>query len=116
MAYTFKKLTLDEMKKYIEDNAPQDKAWFKSVAFETRTKKKAVKQYDADGKPIMKDSKKKDGKQYQATKMVDVSGGETKPVLNLLKAKREFCKRYMPDILPVKKKKESVAKEIFENW
>lgn len=113
--YEYKTLTLDQMKKYIEENAPQDKAWFKSIAFETRKKKHAVKQVDGEGNPIMKESKKNKGKQYQATKMVDVEGGAEKPVLNLLKAKRAFCERYMPDIIPQPKEK-SVAEEIFENW
>lgn len=113
--YVYKTLTLEQMKKYIEENAPQDKAWFKSVAFETRKKKQAVKQFDADGKPVMKESKKKKGTQYQATKMVVVENGSEKPVLNLLKAKKAFCKRYMPNILP-KAKKKSIAEEILENW
>lgn len=30
----FKKISLDFMIEYIENNAPQDKAWFKSVAFD----------------------------------------------------------------------------------
>lgn len=114
MAYDFKKLTLDEMKDYIEKNAPADKAWFKSVAFEERVQKQAVKQFDADGNPIMKVGK--DGKMQQVVKMEEVKGGKKAMVFNLLKAKKEFCQRYMPEIIPVAKQKKSTASYILENW
>jgi len=39
-----------------------------------------------------------------------------KKVYNHLKAKKAFCERYMPDIIPVKKEKEPKASEILENW
>lgn len=32
----YKKLTFDEMVKFIEESAPEDKAWFKGVAFQTK--------------------------------------------------------------------------------
>lgn len=36
--WNFKKITAEDMKKYIEEKAPQDKAWFKSVAFNEKGK------------------------------------------------------------------------------
>lgn len=69
--FDYKKLTLAEMMDYISDNAPEDKAWFKSIAL------------NEEGK-------------YQH-----------------LVAKREFCKRYMPEIIPVPKPKKS---DILADW
>ena len=42
-ADSFKKITLDEMCDFIEKNFPEDKAWFKQVAYE-----------DKNGKPLAK--------------------------------------------------------------
>lgn len=36
--FEFKKITLQDMKEYIEENAPQDKAWFKKEAFDDKGK------------------------------------------------------------------------------
>lgn len=36
--YKYKQLTTEQMKEYIEKNAPADKAWFKSVAFDENGK------------------------------------------------------------------------------
>jgi hypothetical protein len=114
MAYEFKTLTLEQMVDYIEKNAPQDKRWFKEVAFEMRGKKEAVPQFDKDGNPIMKADK--NGKAKQVVKMVEVEGSEKKPVFNLLKAKYAFCERYMKEIIPVAKNKKSLANDILANW
>ena len=134
MAYDFKKLNLEQMVEYITKNAPEDKAWFKSVAFETRTQKKAVKQFDASGKPIIKIGKDgkhrqadlnnglaaikigKDGKPRQAVKMEEVKGGEKKEVFNLLAAKYAFANRYMPEIIPVAQEKKPKASSILADW
>ena len=32
--FEFKKITLDDMKAYIDKNAPKDKEWFKSIAID----------------------------------------------------------------------------------
>ena len=32
-AESYRKITLDEMVEFIEENYPEDKAWFKSIAF-----------------------------------------------------------------------------------
>ena len=39
-----------------------------------------------------------------------------KKVYNHLKAKKAFCERYMPEIIPVAKEKAPKASEILENW
>lgn len=36
--WIFKKITAEDMKEYIDKNAPADKAWFKSVAFDENGK------------------------------------------------------------------------------
>ena len=87
MKYNYKKITLEDMKNYIEENAPQDKDWFKTVAItETEVKNK------------------KTGKtSYKQT-------------YNHFKAREEFCKRYMPEIIPVAKEKEPTKADILANW
>lgn len=37
-------------------------------------------------------------------------------VYNHLKAKKAFCKRYMPEIIPVAKPKAPKASELLANW
>lgn len=85
--YNFNKLTFEEMKEYIEKNAPNDKAWFKKEATGTRQIK------DKDG---------------NVTKTIKV--------YSHLKAKRAFCERYMPEIIPVAKPKKENVTKILEEW
>lgn len=63
-----------DMVKYIEENKPNDKAWFKSVA------------YDSKGK------------------------------YSHFKARKAFCEKYMPEIIPVAKPKAPKASAMLENW
>lgn len=79
--YDYKTIKLEEMVDYIEKNAPQDKAWFKKIAYADR--------------------KTKEG---------------TKKVYNHLKAKKAFCEKYMPEIIPVAKEPEPKASDILLNW
>lgn len=44
-AESFKKISLDEMCDFIEKNYPEDKAWFKKVAYEDKDGN-AVKKYN----------------------------------------------------------------------
>ena len=69
----FRKITLDDMVQYIEQNAPKDKAWFKTVAF-------------VNGK------------------------------YNHLRAKKEFCTKYMPEIIPVRKEKAPNKSDVLKEW
>lgn len=39
----FKKITLEEMMDFIEENYPEDKAWFKKVAFQNKNGEKTEK-------------------------------------------------------------------------
>ena len=41
---------------------------------------------------------------------------KTRPVYNHFKAREEFCKKYMPEIIPVAKKKQPSKAEILANW
>ena len=123
--WEFKKITLPEMMKYIEINAPQDKAWFKSVAFDMRKTKKAIDKIGDDGKPVYKQAKDKNGnykfnadgtpKMVKAREYVEVEDSTAKPVFNLLKAKRAFCARYMADILPKESTKTKASDDLL-NW
>lgn len=74
--YKYKTLKFEDMADYIEENAPQDKQWFMKASMK------------------LMPEKEKDG----TTKMVEK--------YNHLQAKREFCKKYMPEILPKKKNEE----------
>lgn len=110
---SYKEIELKDMYNYILEKAPNDKAWFKSIAFVERPEKQAVKLFNEDGSPKMVTTK--DGKQKQATRLEVKPNGEKKLVFNLLKAKKEFCQRYMPELLP-KKKVQSLVDEIRLNW
>lgn len=72
--WMYRKIKLDDMIEYIETNAPQDKTWFKSIAFDEKGK-------------------------YQH-----------------LKAVKEFCDRYMPDIVPKGKPKAPNKSEKLKDW
>ena len=122
----FNKITAEYMKAYIEANAPEDKAWFVSVAFETRKEKKAVDVLDENGNPVYKQAKDKNGNlrfdadgkpvMRKAKKYVEKADGAESRVFNLLKAKRAFCARYMPELLPVAKEKKATAADMFAGW
>ena len=85
--YNYNTLSFEEMKEYIETKAPQDKAWFKENAYGER-------------------------------KIKDKEGNVKKTIQTYshLKAKRAFCERYMPEIIPVAKPKKEKVTQILENW
>lgn len=123
--WEFKKITLPMMMEYIEKNAPADKAWFKSVAFDMRKTKKAIDKVDGNGNPIYKQAKDKNGnykfnadgtpKMIKAREYIEVEDSTAKPVFNLLKAKRAFCAKYMADILPKETPKTKASDDLL-NW
>ena len=88
--YDYKTLTVDEMIDYIVNKAPQDKAWFKSKAYD-----------------VVKD---KNGE------VVKDENGKNKLRYSHLKAKRAFCERYMPEIIPVAKEKKKNKTDILKDW
>ena len=124
MAVDFKHIDIDFMADYIEKNAPQDKAWFKSVSYVMRKKKKAIDKME-NGKPVYKQAKDKNGnlkfnpdgspKMIKAKEYIEIEDSEAKPVFNLLKAKIAFCERYMPDLLPTPEEKKKATDRI-ANW
>lgn len=69
----YETMKFEDMKAYIEENAPNDKEWFKSVA-------------------IVKGS------------------------YSHFKARKAFCEKYMPEIIPVAKAKEPTKADILANW
>ena len=78
---TYRKLTIEYMIRYIDENVPNDKEWFKSVALVDRTDK----------------------------------NGNTKKVCDMFRAKKAFCERYMPELLPKHTGKVS-ATEMLLKW
>ena len=88
--YDYKTLSFKEMAEYIEKNKPQDKAWFKSVAFDVVKDREGNIVLDKDGKDKLKYSH--------------------------LRAKREFCERYMPEIIPTAKEKKQNVSDILKDW
>lgn len=125
MAVDFKHIDTPFMREYIETNAPQDKAWFKGVAYDMRKKKKAIDKIDKDGKPIYKQAKDKYGnfkfnedgspKMIKAKEYIEIEDSTAEPVYNLLKAKMAFCERYMPGLLPEKTAQEK-ASDFLKDW
>ena len=125
MAVDFKHIDTKFMREYIETNAPQDKAWFKSVSMDMRKKKKAVDKVDADGKPIYKQAKDKNGnfkfnrdgspKMIKSKTYIEIEDSKAEPVYNLLKAKIAFCEKYMPDVLPNPDDK-TKASDFLKDW
>ena len=85
--FDYDTITFEQMKEYIEKNAPKDKAWFKKQAI---------------GKRKIKD---KDG---NVKKVIET--------YNHLKARKAFCERYMPEIIPVAKPKKEKVTKILETW
>lgn len=78
-AENFKTISFDDMANFIEANHPEDKAWFKKVAFQ-----------DKDGNEVKK--------------------------YNHLNAKRRFCEKYAPELIPVAKAKKVPVTKRLENW
>lgn len=87
-AESFKKISLGEMCDYIEKNYPEDKAWFKKVAYE-----------DKEGN----------------TKSYEDKDGNIKYKYNHLNAVRKFCEKYAPELIPEKDTKIPPTKRL-ENW
>ena len=100
----YKKATLEQMLDYIEENAPEDRKWFSSIAFkEVPAKRKRVYVKDENGNPIKKVNKK--GEEYFVQRFeVDKDCKETKLQFQMIEAKRAFFKRYMPEAMPQKAK------------
>lgn len=129
MAFDFKHLKAEDIKAYMSENAtPKQKKDFMEVAFPAVPKKKAVKLFDEEGKPIMFQLKDKAGNlkynedgspmMRQKTEMKAIKGGATERVFSLLEAKWWFSENFPEavDNVPEKKEKKATAKDIFTDW
>ena len=111
----YKKITIEDMVNYIKesDNTPEAKAFIKGFYEEKPAKTKTVNKLDAEGKPITYIGK--DGKLKIKKERVAV-GKATKPVYNVLKAKKGFYERYKDKIdftnAPVKAKADAKENKI----
>jgi len=120
LSMNYRKIKAEDMKKFIEENHPEDKRAFKEVAFVSRKPVAYVQKVDAQGNPIYKISKKT-GKKYIVREAVTVSGEEKKS-FNLLKAKQWFYEKYKTEIdfenVPMKKDKVATKKtdDMFSDW
>lgn len=111
----YKKITVNEMVMYIKehDNTPEAKEFIKGFYEDKPAKTKSVNVLDDEGKPVTYIGK--DGKTKIRKKKVAV-GKATKPVYNVLKAKKGFYERYK-DVIefenpPIKTKEASEEDKI----
>lgn len=93
----YKKITINDMVMYIKeyDNTEEAKAFIKGFYEDKPEKTRSVNVLDADRKPVTYIGK--DGKTKIKKKKVAV-GKATKPVYNVLKAKKAFYERYKETI------------------
>lgn len=89
----YKKITVNDMAMYIKDydNTPEAKEFIKGFYEDKPAKTKSVNVLDDEGKPVTYIGK--DGKTKIKKKKIAV-GKSTKPVYNVLKAKKGFYERY----------------------
>lgn len=99
MAWTnYKEITLEDMINFIEENHPEDAEWFYGIAYQLK-----------DGAPCYQKDKftkqlKRDDK------------GNPIPRYNHLNAKKAFCEKYMPDLLPKKQPPKPKATDLLERF
>ena len=111
----YKTMTVDDMVLYIKenDNTEEAKTFIKSFYEDKPAKTKSVNILDDEGKPVINISK--DGKQKIKKKKVAV-GTATKPVYNILKAKKGFYERYKDAIEfenpPIKTKEKAETNKV----
>lgn len=111
----YKKITINDMVMYIieYDNTPEAKEFIKGFYEEKAAKTRNVNVLDDEGKPVTYIGK--DGKTKIKKKKVAV-GKTTKPVYNILKAKKAFYERYK-DVIdfenpPIKTKEKDITDKI----
>ncbi len=111
----YKKITVNDMVMYIKenDNTEEAKVFIKGFYEDKPEKTRSVNVLDEDGKPVTYIGK--DGKTKIKKKKVAV-GKATKPVYNVLKAKKGFYERYK-DVIdfenpPIKTKETAAADKI----
>lgn len=116
-----KEITAEMMIQYIENNAPNDKKWFKDVSFAEMPDITFQPKKDEKGNIIYKKTKDKNGNEiYKLNKKGEkievkeaVQTGRSKK-FNIVKARAEFCKKYFPQLVKVKRK-ESIT-DLLKSW
>lgn len=114
LRHQYNTITYEFMKEYILSKAPEDRAWFGEVAYPKKAKKIRVAVKNEDGTPKTKVNKA--GKTVQEYKWVDDPSGATVEPFDLMAAKKAFCERYMPELLPKEKAKTPSPTEERDLW
>lgn len=111
---TYRKITLEQMMQYIDENEPSFKEEFKKACVETVAEKfEKVQKKNSKGEPILRKNKK--GELVPKMVLVPVEGSEVnKPRLNIIKAKRAFYKKFAPNLLPSSDEKKSALSKLLE--
>ena len=110
---SFKEITRDDMIFWIAENKPEKLEWFKEVSIETSQKTKRVDVLDDKGEKIPTGKLNKKGLPIYKTQFIpDEKGGKIKS-FNMMKAKQEFCKEFMPELLPKKQVVRESAEDLF---
>lgn len=104
-----KEITAEMMIQHIENNAPNDKKWFKDVSFAEMPDITFQPKKDEKGNIVYKETKK--GKKVEVKEAVQ-TGKSMK--FNIVKARAEFCKRYFPQLVKAKRK-ESIT-DLLKSW
>lgn len=117
-AIGYKKLDLPVMYDYIEANAADYMEEFAAAAFVNKYPTVATPIYNPDGSPKMKKYKPvvNGVKQshYVEKQVVEMVADKTQPakkVYNAISAKKAFCAKFCPELLPVKKAPEEKASD-----
>jgi hypothetical protein len=111
---SFKEITREDMIFWIAENKPEKLEWFRDKSIETRKKTKKVYVLDDNGEKIPTGKHNKNGEPiYKAKFIPDEKGGEIDS-FNMMKAKKEFCKEFMPELLPKKQVVRESAEDLFK--
>ena len=102
-----KQLSAELMIKYIEENYPQDKKWFKENSFAEMADITFVEKKDKDGNVIYKTSK--NGKKIKSKEAIKT--GKSKK-FNIARARKVFCERYFKELV----KKEKTITDLLKDW
>lgn len=114
----YKKLDIDIMYDYIEANAEDFMEEFAAAAFIEKYPTIATPVYNPDGspkmkkyKPVVNGVKQSHYAEKQVVEMVEDKTQPKKKVYNALAAKKAFCAKFCPELLPVKKPDEAKASD-----
>lgn len=103
----YKDLKFVSMVDWIAENHPEDLEWFLKASKTINTEKKKVYVLDENGEKIPTGQTTKSGKPKYKYKFEEIEGGKQTEAIDIIEAKKAFCKKYFPDLLPKDKKEES---------